>query len=199
GVVSDELSCDVLALGLVPEGGGLVGDALRSLAAAGEPVRLTLRQLAALGPAFPAELRVRVCENPVVVAAAADRWGPAARPLVCVGGQPSQAARRLLGDLVTRGAQLLYHGDFDWPGLRIASGLRESLPFTPWRFGAADYRRALAAGAEGPPLTGEPVVVAWDADLPAAMAAAGVAVEEEAVLDELVGDLGPEGFNRGRD
>ena len=43
--------------------------------------------------------------------------------------------------------------------LRIASGLLESLPFAPWRFGAADYRRAVAAGAEGPPLAGEPVAV----------------------------------------
>jgi uncharacterized protein (TIGR02679 family) len=133
---------------------------------------------------------VRVCENPVVVAAAADRWGSSAAPLVCTGGQPSQAVRRLLGILADQGARLLYHGDFDWPGLRIASGLRESLPLAPWRFAAADYRRALAAGAEGPPLVGEPVAAAWDPDLPPAMAAAGVAVEEEAVLAELVGDLG---------
>ena len=153
---------------------------------------MRLRQLASLGPSYPSGLVVHVCENPVVVAAAADRWGAAARPLVCVGGQPSQAARRLLADLVARGARLLYHGDFDWAGLRIASGLRESVPFAPWRFGAADYRRALAAGAEGPPLAGEPVLVGWDADLSTAMAVAGVAVEEEAVLEELVGDLGPE-------
>lgn len=192
GVVSDELSCDVLAVGLVPSGGSHLGSALRALAAAGEPVRLTLRQLSsAHSLVFSTGLTVRICENPVVVAAAADRWGPAISPLVCAGGQPSQAVRRLLADLAAQGARLLYHGDFDWPGLRIAGGLLQSLPLEPWRFGAADYRRALKAGAEGPPLSGEPVSAAWDADLPAAMAAAGVAVEEEAVLEELISDLGP--------
>jgi uncharacterized protein (TIGR02679 family) len=193
GVVSDELSCDVLTLGLVPSGGGALADALRSLAAAGEPVRLTLRQLAAYRLTVPAGLTVRICENPVVVAGAADRWGPAASPLVCAGGQPSQAVRRLLADLAAHGTRLLYHGDFDWPGLRIANSLAQTLPLSPWRFGSADYRRALAAGAEGPPLAGDPVAVTWDLDLPATMAAAGVAVEEEAVLDDLLSDLGPEG------
>lgn len=190
GVLPDELSCDVLTLGLAPRGGGAVGEALRLLAGAGEPARFTLRQLLAPGLAFPSELTVRVCENPVVVAAAADRWGAAARPLVCIGGQPNQAARRLLGELAGRGGRLLYHGDFDWAGLRIANGLGESLPLTPWRFTAAHYRSALAAGAEGPPLTGPPADAAWDPELAAAMAAAGTAVEEEAVLEELLEDLG---------
>lgn len=189
GVVSDELSCDVLALGLVPSGGGHLGDALRSLAAAGEPARLTLRQLAASGMSFPDGLEVRICENPVVVAAAADRWGRSASPIVSVGGQPSQAVRRLLADLSAHGACLLYHGDFDWPGLRIANSLFQTLPLASWRFGAGDYRRALDAGAEGPPLLGEPVAAVWDPELRALMATAGVAVEEEAVLEDLVADL----------
>ena len=193
GVVSDELSCDVLALGLVPAGGGHLGSALRALAAAGEPVRLTLRQLADHRLSFPAGLTVRVCENPVVVAGAADRWGPCAAPLVCLGGQPSQAVRRLLVDLAAQGARLLYHGDFDWPGLRIAQGLAQSVPFEPWRFGAADYRQAVEAGAEGPPLVGEPVPVAWDAALAPEMAGRGIAVEEEAVLENLLADTGPPG------
>src|SRR4029077_20493381 len=118
----------VLAVGLAPCSPGPLSDALRSLAASGEPVRLTLRQLATSGLTFPEGLVVHICENPVVVAAAADRWSSAIRPLVCIEGQPSQAARRLLGDLASRGATLLYHGDFDWPGLRIAQGLRRTLP-----------------------------------------------------------------------
>lgn len=191
GVVSDELSCDVLSAGLVPSGGGHLGDALRSFARAGEPARLTLRQLSGRGLVFPKGLTVRICENPIVVASAADRWGPAVSPLVCAGGQPSQAVRRLLSDLADQGARLLYHGDFDWPGLRIANGLRQSLPLSPWRFGAADYRRARQAGMDGPRLTGEPVSVPWDEELPKAMAEHGVAVEEEAVLEDLLGDLGP--------
>jgi Protein of unknown function C-terminus (DUF2399) len=74
-----------------------------------------------------------------------------------------------------------------------ASATKRRRPLSPWRFGAADYRRALAAGVEGPPLAGEPVAATWDPDLPAARAAGGVAVEEEAVLGDLLSDLGPEG------
>lgn len=193
GVVSDELSCDVLALGLAPKDLSPLADALRALSGAGEPFRLTLRQLGTHRLSFPAGLSVRVCENPIVVAAAADRWGAAVAPLVCVGGQPSQAGRRMLEILVGQGAKLLYHGDFDWGGLRIAGGLLRSLPLAPWRFGAADYRRAVESGAAGPPLAGEPAAAPWDAELATAMASIGLAVEEEAVLEELVADLGREG------
>jgi uncharacterized protein (TIGR02679 family) len=110
---------------------------------------------------------------------------------VCAGGQPNQAVGRLLSDLAAQGARLSYHGDFDWPGLRIARELLRSLPLAPWRFRAVDYRRALAAGVEGPALRGEPVAVPWDADLASAMAGAGIAVEEESVLEDLLDDLRP--------
>lgn len=189
GVETDDLSCDVLALNLAPTGGGPVGDALRALAAAGEPARITLRQLAGSGLSFPAGLRVRVCENPVVVAAAADRWGSACPPLVCAGGFPNHAVRTLLGHLAGRQAEVLYHGDFDWAGLQIANKLRETVPFQPWRFEAGDYRAALAAGGERLALREGSVAAHWDPDLGPAMSAAGVAVEEEAVLGDLLADL----------
>jgi uncharacterized protein (TIGR02679 family) len=190
GVIADDLSCDVLALGLSPHGGGHIGDSLRALAAAGEPARITLRQLAGADLAFSPRLRVRICENPVVVAAAADRWGPASPPLVCLEGHASHAAHTLLALLARHDAVFLYHGDFDWDGLRIANQLRETVPFQPWRFTAADYRQALAAGVERPPLRSRPADARWDADLAGALAEGGVAVEEETVLGELLGDLG---------
>jgi uncharacterized protein (TIGR02679 family) len=191
GVIADDLSCDVLTLRLAPLGGGGTGEGLRVLAAAGEPVWMTLRQLSAAGLAFPERLRVRVCENPVVVAAAADRWGPAGAPLVCVNGFANHAARTLLRHLARAGADLLYHGDFDWAGLRIANNLGESLPVRPWRFTAGDYRAALRAGGEPPRLQGPAVDASWDPELGRAMAEAGRAVEEEAVLADLLGDLAP--------
>lgn len=200
GVITDELSSTVLVLGLRPEGGGAVGEALRLLAAAGEPVHLTLRQL--LAPAsdapglrFPAT-RVHVCENPVVVSAAADRWGADSAPLVCSSGQLHHAGRRLLELLAEGGSEVRYHGDFDWEGLRIAASVARTVPFVPWRFTAEDYRTAVAAMAgeaagetTGRPLEGPPAEAPWDPELPAAMAELGVVVEEERVLESLLGDL----------
>jgi uncharacterized protein (TIGR02679 family) len=189
GVIADDLSCDVLVLGLAPAGGGKIEEALRAFAAEGEPVRLTLRQLAGRDLRFPSPLQVRVCENPVVVSAAADRWGAQALPLVCLGGYPNQAGLRLLTRLAHQGADLLYHGDFDWAGLQIANHLLKTIPIHPWRFTAADYRRALETEAERPALGDRPVAAQWDPDLAAAMADADLVVEEETVLEELLGDL----------
>ncbi|MFL6199160.1 MAG: TIGR02679 family protein [Thermoanaerobaculia bacterium] len=190
GVIADDLSCDVLVLGLAPAGGGRIEEALRAFAAEGEPIWLTLRHLAGRDLLFPSPLVVHVCENPVVVSAAADRWSAQAVPLVCLGGYPNQAGLRLLARLASQGADLLYHGDFDWPGLQIANHLLKTVPIRPWRFTAPDYLRALEAEAERPRLGDRPVAARWDPDLAPAMEAAGVAVEEETVLEELLGDLG---------
>lgn len=189
GVVPDDLSCQVLVLGLAPAGGGCVGESLRALASVGEPARITLRQLLSEDLAFPPGLEVRICENPVVLASAADQWGSACPPLICLEGFPSYAAQMLLAQLARQGAVFLYHGDFDWDGLRIANKLREIVPFRPWRFMAADYKAAIASGVERPPLHSRRSVALWDAKLAGALAEGGVAVEEETVLGELLGDL----------
>jgi uncharacterized protein (TIGR02679 family) len=130
---------------------------------------------------------VYVCENPAVLAAAADRHGAPSSPLVCLQGQPSAAALTLLRHLADQGATLRYHGDFDWGGLRIAAALLTRVPWTPWRYTAVDYR--VAAGDRGVPLTGTPAASPWDPSLSEALAELGVRVEEEAVLDVLLADL----------
>jgi len=189
GVVPDDLSCDVLVLGLAPAGEGLLSGHLRAFAAAGEPARLTLRQLADARLALPAGTAVHGCENPAVVAVAADALGPSCRPLVCVGGMPNAAALALLSTLAAAGATIHYHGDFDWGGLRIANALARSVPLTPWRFTAVDYRSAVAGTATTLPLEGKPVTADWDPDLRPTMEAVGLAVEEEALLEMLIEDL----------
>ncbi len=198
GVVCDDLSCDVLVLGLAPAGEGLLQHTLCRHAEAGEPVRVTLRQLAGNAPVrLPAPARVFVCENPAVVSVAADRLGEGCPPLVCLAGQPDTAAIVLLRALVASGAELHYHGDFDWGGLRIANVLFRALPFSPWRFTAADYLAVardvepadLKGRSPSVPLRGNPVDAEWDRELRPAMEARGVAVEEEAVIDDLVDDL----------
>lgn len=191
GLLRDELSSTVLVLNLPATTDTPTGRMLAGMA--GEPAVLTLRQLRR-----PPRLRgghtasrhtVSICENPVVVAEAADSLGTTAGPLVCIGGQPGVAAMTLLHGLAEGGARMRYHGDFDWGGLRIGNVVFGRLPAEPWRFDAAAYRHAAAQGA-GRPLTGEPTACTWDPELGDAMRGTGHAVEEERVLDELLADLG---------
>lgn len=186
GVLCDDVSSTVLTLGLSGDTTSATGRALAALREAGQPAVLTLRQLVRDPPALSAR-RVFVCENPAVVSAAADRLGAHCAPLVCTGGQPGVAAVHLLRELTDTGAELHYHGDFDWGGVRIANTVFARLTAKPWRFETADYR---AVADRGHPLSGTPVAARWDRDLATAMRAAQVAVEEEHVLDDLLADLG---------
>jgi uncharacterized protein (TIGR02679 family) len=193
GVLVDDLTTQVLALGL-PGGGSSPMD--RFLAAArdaGEPAVLTLGMLTRNPPVLPtlAGARVFVCENVTVLAEAADRLGPGCAPLICGSGQPTVAVLRLLDLVTAAGATLAYHGDFDWYGVRIANHLLRRLPIAPWRFRGADYEAAVAAAVPGgAPLSGTPVEPSWDPSLGQAMRTRGVKVEEEVVLDDLLTDLG---------
>lgn len=188
GVLCDELSAPVLVLNLPADGDRLTDRALRLHAEAGEPYRLTTRQLLREPPTFAslaAARTVHVCENPTVLAAAANRHARAAAPLVCLEGQPRTAARLLLDRLAAARARLAYHGDFDWPGIRIGNIVMRRHGAVPWRFSSREYRAARG----GRPLEGTPVAALWDADLEAAMIEAGRAVHEEEVLDTLLADL----------
>jgi uncharacterized protein (TIGR02679 family) len=185
GLLRDELSSTVIALNLPATTDTPTGRMLAGMA--GEPAVITLRQLRR-PPRLHGGRTVSICENPVVVAEAADRLGVTAGPLVCIGGQPGVAAMTLLRGLAEGGARLRYHGDFDWGGLRIGNVVFGRLPAEPWRFDAAAYRHAAAQGA-GRPLTGEPAACTWDPGLGEAMRSTGHAVEEERVLDELLADL----------
>ncbi|MFL1428975.1 MULTISPECIES: TIGR02679 family protein [unclassified Nocardiopsis] len=189
GVFKDELSSTVLVLGLPGDPGTATGRALLALAGAGQPAVVTLRQLVAEPDCVHwAGTRVSVCENPAVVAAAADRWGARCAPLVCLQGEPSAAALTLLRSAADGGARLRLHADFDRGGIRIATALARQVPWEPWRFAAADYAAA-AAARPGRPLGGAPAPTPWDPALAEAMAARGVRVEEENVLVDLLPDL----------
>ena len=99
GVLCDPLSSQVLVAGLRPTGDGRVAVGLRAAAEEGEPVRLTLRELSRVQMDFGGTREAFVCENPAVVAAAAEALGSACRPVVCTEGVPSVAALRLLEGL----------------------------------------------------------------------------------------------------
>ncbi|WP_067449775.1 TIGR02679 family protein [Actinomadura macra] len=182
GVHLDELSSTALCLGLPGDAETATGRMLAAMR--GEPVSLTLRQLRRHLAPMRAGL-VRVCENPVVLTAAADALGPACPPLVCCNGRPSAAVWRLLELLAEGSAEFAYHGDFDWGGVAIAVSVRDRCGWRPWRYDAAAYREAVS----DTPLTGRPSPTPWDPSLVKAMTERGVRVEEEQVLPDLIADL----------
>lgn len=187
GVILDDLASQVLVLNLAGTGDGMVSSLLGEGARAGEPIRLTLRQL--LGSAVPVTPGlIHVCENPSVVVEAANNLGAACRPLVCTEGQPSSAFHRLITRLTEQGSDIAYHGDFDWPGIRIASEVLGRYQGAPWRMGAGDYVESVNRFG-GIPLSGVQAPTAWDPSLSVAMSDRATVIYEEQVIDDLLADL----------
>jgi len=157
----------------------------------GEPAYLSLRQLLRRPYAWQVARRnVYVCENPNVVAIAAERLGVNSAPLVCTDGMPAAAQRILLDQLATAGAQLCYHGDYDWPGIGIGNHVMRTWQATPWRFGHSDYLEAVKVAPTRPrDLEVFGVEARWDNELRMAMDTHGLAVPEEAVASTLLDDL----------
>jgi hypothetical protein len=136
---------------------------------------------------------VLVCENPAVLEATAERFG-GTRPVVCASGQPALVVLDVLHRLAATGVGLRYHGDFDWPGIAIANRLIGQFSVQPWVMTARDYQAACPD--TGLPLTGATVPPSWDRQLGRAMERAGLAVHEEAVLDQVLDSLATDGQRR---
>jgi uncharacterized protein (TIGR02679 family) len=197
GVVPDDLASQVLVLNLAVDGGPL-GRWLSEAAAEGLPFRATLHQLmrSTLTVAEPGP--VYVCENPAVLRSAAEQLGASSRPLVCTEGRPSVACMRLLEFLVGSGCTVHYHGDLDWPGLRIAASVLDATGGVPWRYGAGDYTMAARRSERPAPLRGPAATSPWEPALAIAMADLGRIVYEEEVLESLLADLAPGGHTQHR-
>jgi uncharacterized protein (TIGR02679 family) len=193
GVAVDDLASVVLVAGLRLSSTDPLARAISGFAESGQPARLTLRMIAQLVDmaALRTEARtVYVCENPSVVRAAVEAIPDLRAPLVAVEGQPTTAARLLLRTLSEQGVTLLYHGDFDWPGLRIARLLIERVGARPWRFRAEDYRAAIGrSDAVLRPLAGDRAASPWDPGLALTMDERRLAVFEEHTIELLIEDL----------
>ena len=128
--------------------------------------------------------------EPHIVSIAADRLGAACATPVCTEGLPAAAQRTLLTQLAQSGAQLRYHGDFDWAGLQIANHVLHLCGAQPWRMGHADYTQAAASAPHTQrDLADSQTSAAWDAALAPAMRQHGLAIAEEAVVASLLIDL----------
>lgn len=157
----------------------------------GEPAYASLRSLLRSPSCWDVLGRdVQVCENPNLVAIAADRLGPRCAPLVCTDGMPAAAQRCLLSQLARAGARLRYHGDFDWPGVHIANHVMREHGARAWQFETVDYLAAIqAASARHRSLEGKPVEASWDKALTAAMQQHRTPIAEESVAAWLLRDL----------
>jgi uncharacterized protein (TIGR02679 family) len=188
GLGCDELSSTVLCAGVRPTGAHPLALALRASADAGQPRVVTLRELRDVDT-LGAGADVFCCENPDVVAGAADELASGCPPLVCTGGWPSTAALRLLRALAAGGATVHHHGDMDLEGLRILDRVLAITGGGLWRMGAADHAAAAFRGAVVAPF-------AMPADLRPELRAIARslqvharAVREEQVLADLLEDL----------
>jgi uncharacterized protein (TIGR02679 family) len=132
---------------------------------------------------------VHVCENPAVLRRAAAELGSGSASVLCTEGRPSVAFHHLADVVVSGGCEMWYHGDFDWPGIAIASSVLRRHGARPWRMATADYSAGIRADVEHVRLAGPPQPTPWDSELGRVMAATGRAVYEETVADPLIGDL----------
>jgi len=188
GIIVDDLASRVLVLNLAA-GGSPLGEWLTSAKAHGVPFYVTLHQLVTLGVDVEERQLVHVCENPAVLRRAAAELGAGARPLICTEGQPSTAFHRLAKAVTGAHGELSYHGDFDWPGVGIATAIMARHGARPWRLAAADYEAAVKKEAASVTLAGTRQPTPWDAALGESMAAHGQAVYEESVAGQLIADL----------
>lgn len=183
GVSTDEISGTVITWGLRPPGADRWSAMMRERATLGLVTHLTVHELRRAGELTRAGEVVHACENPQVL----QRLAAAGveRPVACLSGNPAAAGMALLGRTVVR-----YHGDFDWPGIAIARRVFDR-GARPWQFGREDYADAVdrLPADSRLDLSGRIEATPWDERLSAAMAAADVAVHEEAVVSLLLADL----------
>jgi len=186
GVICDELSAPVLVFNLVLPNATPLTEILAAAQVAVMPIHITTRLLLSTDwTKVAAPQRVYVCENPSIVALAARQLGTNSAPIICVDGEPKTAAWNLLSHLRSAGAEIWYHGDFDWKGLAIASRVIARLNARPWRYSVEDY--LAANGTEE--LIGSPFEACWSPELTAVMHKRQKLVHEEAVADSLLADL----------
>ncbi len=185
GILVNELARPALFLNLP------VATSQGALGHPGEPSYISLRQLLRASPIWSvADRIVHVCENPNFLAIAADQLGANCAPLVCTDGMPSAAQRILLDQLQAAGAKLLYHGDFDWPGIGIANFVIRTWNANPWRMSTQEYEAAASSTARVRHQLGAiPVNADWDIHLATVMQNRGTAIAEEAIATILIEDL----------
>lgn len=130
---------------------------------------------------------------------AESRIGPGYPTLLCTSGYLSQPARRLLDLLAaSNGSSILwYSGDFDPKGLEIASTILNRYPgrSRPWRLDVTTDEQCARRGlpTDEDRLRGLDRVTHWFPELANTMRRHHVLVYQEALVDQLLYDIGGDG------
>lgn len=187
GILPDQVSAPALTWRLPAHGEGPIAQQIRDANIGQVPLHLSLYAIRRFPVVVPAATPVFVVENPRIVEAAAEQRVPAC--VVAGNGNPSTAVTTLLGQLRGAGARLLYHGDFDTPGIAICSRMHQA-GLEPWRMGGRDYlaalRRADETSTDLAHDTAECVDTPWDPSLADAFRADRRIVHEELIVGDLL-------------
>lgn len=181
GVIADRVSVTCLTWNVRRGGPSAQPHEASDTAAGPAPNHVTWWDLES-GLEWAAGQTVLVCENPRTLEAIASCGTSRRVGVVCTMGRSNLVVREVLARLVSSGAVLRYHGDFDWPGVSLANACLDEFGAQPWLMSADDYH----SGYGTHPLRGTPIEASWDPELGAAMRTRGVAVHEEAVLARLL-------------
>ncbi len=188
GVICDELSAPVLTFNLGISGQSPLCELVSISTANTQPIHLTS---SILWSADWSQIRsprdVFVCENPTIISLAANQLGKNCPPLICGNGEPRASVRLLIRQLKKGGSRIWYHGDFDWPGVSIASRVFLELGAAPWLFDTSAYLQATQR--QGRLLVGKSVATPWSPSLAETMTNKGCAFDEELLADILLSDL----------
>jgi uncharacterized protein (TIGR02679 family) len=187
GVSSDSVSAPALTWNLPVIASSPLAPLIQGATSLGVVVHLSQMALRTFPLDVGNDAVVLITENPRLVEAAAQRRSELC--LISTNGNPSVAVRLLLKQLMTSGADLHYHGDFDAAGLAICRRMFE-FGLQPWRMNVAHYQQAVAdaaaAGVELPLDFADPGPTPWDDLLRDVFRASGRVVHEERLIDTLL-------------
>lgn len=188
GVNLDRVSAPVLSWGLTSSASRLLNEASEL----GVPLHLSLLALRRYPVVVAPGTDILVTENPRMVEAACERRTP--YPVVALNGNPSTAARLLLDQLLSSGAVLRYHGDFDSAGIRICASMYR-LGLRPWLMDSAAYLAAVgeaeSRGASLPVDSHRSPPTPWDTTLQELFDQRRLVVHEERLIPSVLVAEGP--------
>lgn len=187
GIPPDRVSAPALVWGLPVATTSPLDVAIRSTLAGGLPLHLSLVALQRYPVVVETGAPVLIVENPRLVEAAAERGLEAC--VVAANGNPSTAVTTLMTQLLTSGAELHYHGDFDAAGLAMCRRMTAA-GCAAFAMDAEDYLTALRrAHADGVDLgldAGSAGPTPWDPALERAFDDRRLVVHEEFVVDDVL-------------
>lgn len=197
GLLADDVSASIMIAGFRPSGRRPAAVSARAHSDVGEVALLTVAGAVLLDTLWlPDDNKtVIVVENPSIIREAARRLGPLCPPMVCSQGNPDTGSVTsgtwdFLDVLHEQGAELLFHADFDFQGIRLLNSFLGHFDNSKaWLMESEDYLRyANAVPADTAPRISHVRGSSWG-DVSKTMNTVGVAVYEESCMEQIIAEL----------